>query len=126
MLNKIGGLARAIYIVLAIVAGFVAMGGLNVALTLVVLGLISGISMPRERLVLAMVGVVALPLIGAALSALPAVGPQLNVVAGNLQIGVAGAAASAVAIMLYELVMEGVMGLTGSSTSSGSAAATAR
>ena len=126
MLNKIGGLARAIYIVLAIVAGFVAMGGLNVALTLVVLGLISGISMPRERLILAMVGVVALPLIGAALSALPAVGAQLNVVAGNLQIGVAGAAASAVAIMLYELVMEGVMGLTGGSTSSRSAAATAR
>ena len=125
MLNKIGGLARAIYIVLAIVAGFVAMGGLNVALTLVVLGLISGLSMPRERLVLAMVAVVALPLIGAALSALPAVGAQLNVVMGNLQIGVAGAAASATTMMLYELVMEGVMGLMGGATS-GAKAATAR
>lgn len=125
MLNKIGGLARAIYIVLAIVAGFVAMGGLNVALTLVVLGLISGLSMPRERLVLAMVAVVALPLMGAALSTLPAVGAQLNVVMGNLQIGVAGAAASAVAMMLYELVMEGVMGLAGSATG-GAKAATAR
>ena len=122
MLNKIGGLARAIYIVLAIVAGFVAMGGLNVALTLVVLGLISGLSMPRERLVLAMVAVVALPLMGAALSTLPAVGTQLNVVMGNLQIGVAGAAASAVAMMLYELVMEGVMGLTGSATGEAKAA----
>jgi hypothetical protein len=125
MLNKIGGLARAIYIVLAIVAGFVAMGGLNVALTLVVLGLISGLSMPRERLVLAMVAVVALPLMGAALSALPAVGSQLNVVMGNLQIGVAGAAASAVAMMLYELVMEGVMGLMGGAAG-GAKAATAR
>ena len=125
MLNKIGGLARAIYIVLAIVAGFVAMGGLNVALTLVVLGLISGLSMPRERLVLAMVAVVALPLIGAALSTLPAIGTQLNVVMGNLQIGVAGAAASALAMMLYELVMEGVMGLMGGATG-GAKAATAR
>ena len=125
MLNKIGGLARAIYIVLAIVAGFVAMGGLNVALTLVVLGLISGLSMPRERLVLAMVAVVALPLMGAALSTLPAVGAQLNVVMGNLQIGIAGAAASATATLLYELVMEGVMGLTGSATG-GAKAATAR
>ena len=125
MLNKIGGLARALYIVLAIVAGFVAMGGLNVALTLVVLGLISGLSMPRERLVLAMVAVVALPLIGAALSTLPAVGAQLNVVMGNLQIGVAGAAASALAMMLYELVMEGVMGLMGGATG-GAKAATAR
>ena len=125
MLNKIGGLARAIYIVLAIVAGFVAMGGLNVALTLVVLGLISGLSMPRERLVLAMVAVVALPLMGAVLSTLPAVGAQLNVVMGNLQIGVAGAAASAVAMMLYELVMEGVMGSAGSATG-GAKAATAR
>ena len=125
MLNKIGGLARAIYIVLAIVAGFIAMGGLNVALTLVVLGLIAGLSMPRERLVLAMVAVVALPLIGAALSTLPAIGAQLNVVMGNLQIGVAGAAASALAMMLYELVMEGVMGLMGGATG-GAKAATAR
>lgn len=125
MLNKIGGLARALYIVLAIVAGFVAMGGMNVALMLVVLGLISGISMPRERLVLAMVGVVALPAIGAALSTLPTVGAQLSAVMGNLQIGVAGAAASALAIMLYELVMDGVMGLMGGTASSRSTAATA-
>jgi hypothetical protein len=126
MLNKIGGLARAIYIVLAIVAGFVALGGLNVALALVVLGLIAGLSMPRERLVLAMVAVVALPLIGTALTQLPAVGAQLNAVMGNLQMGIAGAAAAATAILLYELVMEGVMGLTGGGASSGATAATAR
>jgi hypothetical protein len=125
MLNKIGGLARAIYIVLAIVAGFVAMGGLNVALALVVLGLIAGLSMPRERLVLAMVAVVALPIIGTAMTQIPAVGAQLGAVMGNLAMGVAGAAATALAIMMYELVMEGVMGLMGG-TSSSSAAATAR
>ncbi|NUS99998.1 MAG: hypothetical protein HOP96_03380 [Sphingomonas sp.] len=126
MMNKIGGLARAMYIVLAIVAGFVAMGGLNVALVLVVLGLIAGLSMPRERLVLAMVAVVALPLIGTALSTIPAIGTQLSAVMANLQMGVAGAAASALAIMLYEFVMEGVMGLMGSGTSSAGTAATAR
>ena len=126
MLNKIGGLARAIYIVLAIVAGFVAMGGLNVALALVVLGLIAGLSMPRERLVLAMVAVVALPIIGTAMTQIPAVGAQLSAVMGNLALGVAGAAATALAIMMYELVMEGVMGLMGGGASSSSTAATAR
>ena len=55
MLNKIGGLARALYIVLAIVAGFVALGVMNVPLVLVVLGLIAGISMPKEGMVLAAV-----------------------------------------------------------------------
>ena len=126
MMNKIGGLARALYIVLAIVAGFVAMGGLNVALVLVVLGLISGISMPRDRLVLAMVAVVALPMIGTALSIIPTIGAQLAAVMTNLQAGVAGAAATATAMLLYELVMEGVMGLTGSGATSGSTAAAAR
>ena len=126
MLNKIGGLARAIYILLAIVAGFVAMGGLNVALALVVLGLIAGLSMPRERLVLAMVAVVALPIIGTAMTQIPAVGTQLSAVMGNLAMGIAGAAASALAIMMYELVMEGVMGLMGGGASSSSTAATAR
>ena len=113
MLNKLSGLARALYIVLAIAAGFVAMGGMNVALILVVLGLIAGITMPRERMVLAAATVLALPLVGAALANIPAVGEQLAAVMANLQLGIAGALASALAILLYELTMEGVTGLTG-------------
>jgi len=124
MLNKIGGLARAIYIVLAIVAGFVALNMVNVPLVLLVLGLIAGLAMPRERMVLIAALVIALPIVGTALGQLPMVGPQLTAVAGNLQIGAAGALATAIAIMLYELVMDGVTGLTGSG-SAGTTAATA-
>lgn len=111
MLNKISGLARALYIVLAIVAGFVALGGVNVALVLVILGLIAGISMPDDRVVLALAVVIALPFLGTALANIPAIGAQLSAVAGNLQLGVAGAAASAIAIRLYKLAMDGVTGL---------------
>ena len=120
MLTKIGGLARSLYILLAIVAGFVAMGGMNVALVLVVLGLISGLSMPRERLVLALAAVIALPLIGTALAVIPAIGEQLGAVMANLQLGVAGAAATAMAMLLYELTIEGVTGLAGGGSASGS------
>ena len=116
MLKKIGGLARALYILLAIVAGFVTLGAMDVALVLVVLGLIAGLSMPRERLVLAAAAVIALPAVGAALGHIPAIGDKLTAIAGNLQTGVAGAFASALAILLYELTMEGVMGLTGAAT----------
>ena len=98
MLNKIGGLARALYILLAIVAGFVAIGGLNVALILVVLGLIAGISMPRDRMVLAGVTLIALPIVGTALGTLPAIGAQLAAIMGNLQMALAGAMATAIAI----------------------------
>ena len=112
MLKKISGLARALYIVLAIVAAFVALGTMNVALVLVVLGLIAGISMPRDRMVLAAATVIALPIVGGALGTIPMVGAQLAAIAGNLQLGIAGALATALAIFLYELVMEGVMGLT--------------
>ncbi len=114
MLNKISGLARSLYIILAIAAGFVAMGGLNVALVLVVLGLIAGITMPRDRMVLAAAIVIALPLVGAALANIPTIGEQLAAVMTNLQLGVAGALASAMVIFLYELTMEGVTGLTAS------------
>ena len=113
MLNKISGLARALYIVLAIVAGFITLGTMDVALVLVVLGLIAGISMPRERLVLAAVSVIALPLVGTALTHIPTIGEKLNAVAANLQLGVAAALATALAIFLYHLVMEGVTGLSG-------------
>lgn len=112
-MKKISGLARALYILLAIVAGFVALAMMNVALVLVVLGLIAGISMPKDRMLLAAATVIALPTIGAALGNIPAIGAQLTAVCGNLQLGVAGAFAAAMAILLYELVMDGVMGLTG-------------
>ena len=115
-MKKIGGLARALYILLAIVAGFVALGTMDVALVLVVLGLIAGLSMPRERMVLAAALVIALPIIGTALGHIPMLGAQLTAICANLQLGVAGALASAVAIFLYELVMDGVMGMTGAAT----------
>ena len=67
MLNKLSGLARALYIVLAIVAGFVALGAMDVALVLVVLGLIAGISMAKEIWRRPRSTVVALPIVGAAL-----------------------------------------------------------
>ena len=125
MMNRIGGLCRALYILLAIVAGFVALGGLNVALILVVLGLIAGLAVPRDRLVMAMVAAVALPVMGAALAQLPTIGAQLSAVTTNLQMGVAASAVTALAILLYELVIEGVTGLTGG-VATGGTAATAR
>jgi hypothetical protein len=112
MMNKVSGLARALYIVLAIVAGFITLGAMDVALVLVVLGLIAGLSMPRERMVLAAATIIALPIIGAALAHIPTVGDKLPAVATNLQLGMAGAFATALVMALYELVMEGVTGLT--------------
>ena len=113
MLMKIGGLARALYIVLAIVAGFVALNMMNVPLVLVVLGLIAGLAVPRDRMVLLAAVVIALPIVGAALGQIPTIGAQLTTICGNLQMGAAGSLATALAIFLYELVMEGVMGVTG-------------
>ncbi len=123
MLKKIGGLARALYIVLALVAGFVALGMMDVTLVLVVLGLIAGLAVPRDRMVLLAALVIALPMVGAALGHIPAVGAQLTAVAGNLQMGAAGSLATALAIFLYELVMEGVTGLAGGGSTSGAATA---
>jgi len=114
MLNKISGLSRTLYIVLAVVAGFVAIGKVDVALVLVVLGLIAGISLPMERMVLAGVAIIALPIIGGALAHIPTIGAQLNAVTVNLQMGMCGSMASAMAMVLYSLAMDGVMGMTGS------------
>jgi hypothetical protein len=113
MLTKISGLARTLYILLAIVAGFVALGTMPVALVLVALGLVAGISLPKEKMVLAAATILALPTIGAALEKIPAIGAQLNAVMMNLQLGMAGAFGTAMVIILYELAMEGVTGIMG-------------
>lgn len=123
MLKKVGGLARSIYIILAIVAGFVAISVMNVPLVLVVLGLVAGLAVPRDRLVLLAAFVLALPIVGTALGTLPSIGSHLTTVAANLQMGAAGSLATAMAIMLYELVMEGAAGIVGGASSRTPAAA---
>lgn len=126
MLTKICGLARALYILLAIVAGFVALGAIDVALVIIVLGLIAGIAMAKDNYVPAAATAIALPIIGMALGHIPAIGAQLTAVAANLQMGVAGALASALAIALYHFVIDGVTGLAGGGASGTTAAAAAR
>jgi hypothetical protein len=113
MLKKIGGLARAIAIVLAVVGGFVALTMMNLPLVLVVLGLIAGLAMPEDRLILTTVTLIALPAIGAALATIPAIGAQLAAVSGNLQLAIAGGLATTIAVRLYHFTMEGVMGVAG-------------
>ena len=120
---KIGGLARAIAIILAIVGGFVALNMMNVPLVLVVLGLIAGLAMPADRVILTTVTLIALPIVGAALGAIPSVGAQLTAVCGNLQMAMAGALATTIAIRLYHMTMDGVTGLTGMAGGAPAAAA---
>ena len=122
MLKKVSGLCRALYILLAIITGFVALGTMDVALILVALGLVSGLSMPQDKLILAGVTALVLPIVGGALAHIPAIGAQLTAVTANLQMGVAGALASAMAIFLYGLVMDGLMGLAGGAAATPAAA----
>ena len=53
MLNMVSGLARTLYILLPVVAGFMALTMMNVPLVLLVLGLIAGITLPQDRYVVA-------------------------------------------------------------------------
>src|SRR5690242_13750288 len=123
MLMKIGGLARALAILLAIVAAFVALNMMNVPLVLVVLGLVAGLATTEDRLLLSTVTLIALPIVGSALTHIPAIGAQLNAVALNLQMAMAGALATAIAMRLYHLTMDGVMGLAGGATAGRAATA---
>ena len=123
MLTKIGGLARALAILLAIVAGFMALNMVNVPLVLVVLGLVAGLAMAEDRLLLSTVTLIALPIVGTALTHIPAIGAQLNAVALNIQMALAGSLATVIAIRLYHMTMDGVMGLAGGA--GGTRAATA-
>jgi hypothetical protein len=115
MLMKIGGFARALAIILAVVGGFVALNMMDLPLVLIVLGLIAGLAMTDDRVLLATATVIALPIIGTALTHIPAIGAQLNTVALNL---------TSIAIKLYHFTMDGVMGLAGGA--GGTAAAAAR
>jgi hypothetical protein len=125
MLTKLSQLARTFYILLAIVAGFFVLGTMDIALILVVLGLVAGISLPKERMVLAAATIIVLPIVGSALLHIPMIGGQLNAITGNLQLAMAGSFATALLIALFGLAMEGVSGMSDSEPSEGRKAATA-
>jgi len=114
MLKTVGGAARTIYIIFAIIAGFVTFGALDAGLILLVLGIFAGLAMPEERFLPAAVTALILPLVGAALGTLPTVGEYLAKIAANLQMGVIGALATALAVGFYRLAMDGAAGLAGS------------
>ena len=113
MTMKIGGLARALAILLAVVAAFVVLNMIDVPLVLLVLGLFAGLALTDDRMVVNVALVIALPIIGAALAHIPTIGAQLNAVALNLQVAMAGGIATAIAIRMYHMVMGGVTGLMG-------------
>ena len=111
MLNKVSAVARIVGLLLAIVAGFMPGLGFDIALVLVVLGLVAGISMPAENIIRVGVFVLVASSIGAALAHLPAIGTQLGGVFGALGLFAAASLATAIALMLFHRTKEDAMGL---------------
>jgi hypothetical protein len=111
MLGKVAGLARALAIILAVVAGFVAIPNLNVAMVLVVLGLIAGLGYSEETATRLVLTVLVLSLVGSALATIPGIGSQLGMVAANVAMAGAGAVATVLAIRLFDLVKNDLTGL---------------
>lgn len=111
MLGKVAGLARALGIILALVAAFVSIPNLNVALVLVVLGLIAGLTYTDEGATRLFLTVLVLPAVGLALNAIPQIGAQLGAVATNVAILAASAAATYIAIRLFNIAKDDLMGL---------------
>jgi len=113
-MEKVTGIAGALAAVLAVVAGFVAIPGLDTGLVLLVLGIIAGISAAQDTAMRTFLAVLTLPVIGTALGGIPAVGEQLGAVMGNLATAAAGIGATLVARRVYDMVMDSVKGLSGS------------
>jgi len=111
MLQKIGGVARAVAVILAVVAAFVAIPNLDVPTLLVVLGLIAGLALTDADRVGIVVTALVLPLVATVLNGLPSVGAQLGAVAANLGIVAASSVATLVALRLFDVVRGDLMGL---------------
>jgi hypothetical protein len=124
MIDKIAGLARLVATLLAIVAGFVAIPvTVNVALVLVILGLIAGLKYKPEQTVGLILVLVALPIVGSALANIPAIGAHLNAAALNIQLAAAGVTATVIAMRLYNNSRDDVGAWTASTGGAKAAAA---
>jgi hypothetical protein len=104
MLNKVAGLARALGLLLALVAAFVAIPA-PVPLILVLLGLAGGLAYGPEDFIRLALAVVVLPVAGAALGTIPTVGTYLAAFFGNAALVIAGALATRLVLRSYELIV---------------------
>ncbi len=111
-MEKLTRLAIALGIILAIVAGVIPMGNFNAGLTILILGVIGGVSAPQENAMRMFIAVLALPVIATALAAIPTVGNPLAAIFNNIQLAAAGASASLVARRVFEMVMDSFTSLT--------------
>lgn len=105
MLNKVAGLARTVAILIAIVAGIAPSMPAQVPLVLLLLGIIAGFAYSGDDFIRLVLTAVALPIAGAALSAVPTIGGNLAVIMTNVAIAVGGALATRIIIRLYEVVV---------------------
>ena len=115
-MEKVSGLASALAIVLAVIAGFVAIPGVDMNLVILVLGIVGGIAAAQDGAIRIYLAVLVLPAVGAALGGLPALGEYLAAIFGYLGVAAAGMAASLIVRRLIEMVMGAVGGLTGGSS----------
>jgi hypothetical protein len=117
MIGRISALSRIAYTLLAVVAGIVAIPGLDGATlttTLIVLGLIAGISIRESnQLMFLAIAAIVLPLLSGVLASFPGIGTQLSAIAANLGVAVAGGVVSAVALSLYDNTRKDVATVTG-------------
>ena len=111
-MEKISGIASALAIVLAIIAGFVAIPGVDTLLVILILGVIGGIAASQDGAIRMYLAVLVLPAVGAALGIVPMVGEYLTTIFGNLAAAAAGMSASLIVRRLIEMIAGAVTGLT--------------
>ena len=112
-MEKISGIASALGVLLAIIAAFVAVPGVEMSLVLLILGIIGGVAASQDGAVRVYLAVLVLPAVGAALGAVPMVGEHLTAIFNNLAVAAAGIAAALIVRRLIDMVMSAVTGLTG-------------
>ena len=113
MVSKAAGLARALAIVLAVVAGFVSIPNLNTSLVLVIFGLIAGLAYAEDAATRLILTVLVLPTVSAALNLIPQVGMQLGQVATNIALSAAGGVATVIGLRVFNTIKNDISGLRG-------------
>ena len=72
-MEKVTGIAGSLAVILAVVAGFVAIPGLDTGLLLLILGIVGGVTAGQDTAVRMFLAVLTLPVIGTALGGIPVV-----------------------------------------------------
>lgn len=112
-MTKLAAVAGLVALLIAVLAAFMEIPGIDAGVAMVALGIIAGLGYSQDRFIGLMLAVLVYPIAAAAVGAIPAVGEYAGAIIGNIGTIAAGVAVTVLVMRVVDIVKANIAELSG-------------